>query len=214
MSLKDRLRKTLLRGGTFARYLATSNGAGHLVYINNGTLFAVAFDLNALEVRGTPVPLLEQVAYNPQSGSAQFDFSQTGMLLYRSGEAAGSGQVTVQWLNSEGRTQPLLAKPGRYERPRLSPDGQRLALDIPEGSSRDVWIYEWQRDTITRLTFDAGVGEPVWSPDGRYMAFPGKGGIFWTRSDGAGQPQPLTQSKNLQFPWSDELRRKVPLSGK
>ena len=108
------------------------------MYVNNGTLFAVAFDLDALEVRGTPVPLPAQVAYNPVSGSAQLDFSQApsapGMLLYRSGGAVG-GEVTVQWLDSEGKTRPLLAKPGRYEHPRLSPDGQRLALEIPAGST-------------------------------------------------------------------------------
>jgi len=219
MSLKDRRRKTLQRGGTFGRYLATSDGAGHLVYINNGTLFAVAFDLKALEVRGTPVPLLEQVAYKPDFGSAQFDFSHTGMLLYRSGGSVGSGQVTVQWLDSEGKTQPLLAKPGAYTRPRLSPDGQRLALDIPEGSSRDIWIYEWQRDIMTRLTFNAGGAaalEPVWSPDGRYIAFGGTGGIFWTRSDGGGKPEPLTQSNNLQAPYSftpDGKRLSMELSG-
>ena len=67
--------------------------------------------------------------------------------------AAGSGLVTVQWLDSTGKTQPLLAKPGRYQRPSLSPDGQRLALEIPEGANRDLWIYQWQRDTLTRLTF-------------------------------------------------------------
>ena len=204
ISLKDRRRKTLQRGGTFDRYLATSNGAGRLVYINNGTLFAVAFDLNALEVRGTPVPLLEQVGYKPQSGSALFDFSQTGVLLYRSGGTAGSGQVTVEWLDSEGMTQPLLAKPGFYTRPRLSPDGQRLALDIPEGSSRDIWIYDLQRDTMTRLTFGAGglALNPVWSPDGRYIAFSANGGIFWIRSDGAGKPQPLTQTQHGLAPFS------------
>ena len=205
MSLKDRRRKTLVRGGTFGRYLATSNGAGHLAYINNGTLLAVAFDLNALEIRGTPVPLLEQVAYKSQSGSAQIDFSQTGMLLYRTtGGTTGREEVTVQWLDSEGKAQPLLAKPGLYMNPRLSPDGQRLALNISEGSSRAVWIYEWQRDTMTRLTFDAeGVTlDPVWSPDGRYIAFSRQGGIFWTRSDGAGKPQTLTQSKIPQLPFS------------
>jgi Tol biopolymer transport system component len=203
ISLKDRRRKMLLPTGMFGRYLATSNGAGHLVYINNGTLFAVAFDPNALEVRGTPVPVLEQVAYKLEGHFAQFDLSQTGTLLYRSSEGVGSGLVTVQWLYSEGKTQPLLARPGNYIRPSLSPDGQRLALEIPEGSTRDVWIYEWQRDTMTRLTFDAGgVGlGPVWSPDGRYVVFMGNGGIFWTRSDGAGKPQALTQSKR-QLPFS------------
>ena len=197
MSLRDHRRKTLL-GGTFGRYLATSNGVGHLVYINNGTLFAVAFDLNALEVRGTPVPLLEQVAYNPQSGSAQFDFSQTGTLLYRSGGTAGSGQVTVQWLDSDGKTQPLLAKPDSYLRPSFSPDGTRLAV-----ASSDVWVYDRQRDTMARLTFGARAIGPIWSPDGRYILFEeAPGGMFWTRSDGSGKPQALIQGNNAQVPWS------------
>ena len=200
VSLKDHRRKTLQRTGTFGRYLPS----GHLVYVNNGTLFAVAFDVSALEVRGTPVPVLEHV-YSSYYGLAHLNFSQTGMLLYRSGGASGSSLVTVQWLDSAGKTQPLLAKPGNYSDLRLSPDGQRLALDIPEGSKRDVWIYEWQRDTMKPLTFDAGGRssmDPVWSPDGRYIIFGGKGGIFWTRSDGASKPQQLTQSNNSQYPWS------------
>ncbi|MEO8050661.1 MAG: protein kinase [Acidobacteriota bacterium] len=153
VSLKDGRRKILQKGGLFGRYVPTSNGAGHLMYVNNGTLFAVAFDLDALEVRGTPVPVLDQVAYNPQYGSAQLDFSGVasgpGTLLYRRGGATASKLVTVQWLDSEGKMQPLLAKPGAYTRLRLSPDGQRLALEILGGSSRDIWIYEGQRDTMT-----------------------------------------------------------------
>ena len=210
ISLPDHRRKTLVTGGIFGRYLPTSKGAGHLLYVNNGTLFAVAFDPNALEVHGTPVPVLDQIAWNPTFGSAQLDVSGVpsgpGMLLYRSGGALGSGLVTVQWLDSTGKTQPLLAKPGPYSRLRLSPDGQRLALEIPEAANRDIWIDQWQRDTLTRLTFDAEEGaalmNPVWTPDGRYIVFSGKGGMFLTRSDGAGKPQPLTRSRNRQVPFS------------
>ena len=178
-----------------------SNGVGHLVYVNNGTLFAVPLDVDALEVRESPVRLLEQVAYSAPNGAAQIDFSQTGVLLYRSGVAVGSGLVTVQWLDSDGKTQPLLAKPGRYERPRLAPEGRRLALEILDGSKRDVWIYEWERKTMTRLTFDAGevAMVPVWSPDGQYIVFSEQGGIFWTRSDGAGKRHALTESKSQQY---------------
>src|SRR5262249_35576136 len=104
--------------------------------------------------------------------------------------------------------QSLLAKPGGYERPHLSPDGQRLALEVIEESTHDIWIYGWQRDTMTRLTFDAGGAggmNPVWSPDGRYIVFWGKRGIVWIRSDGAGKQQPLIQSKAPQVPWSFSL---------
>jgi serine/threonine-protein kinase len=204
MALADHRRKTLQRGGTFGRYLPASNGpapngTGHLVYINKGTLFAVPFDPDKLEVRGTPSPVLEEVAYSTINGSAQFDFSRNGTLLYRGGGAAGGNLVTVQWLDAAGKTQSLLAKPGAWERPRVSPDGQRLALD--DGS--DIWLYEARRDTMTRLTFGGGANlTPVWSPDGRYIAFEGPGGTWWVRSDGAGKPQPLIQSRNRLIPAS------------
>jgi serine/threonine-protein kinase len=56
---------------------------------------------------------------------------------------------------------------------------------------------------MTRLTFTGTVGNPLWSPDGRYIAFRTAGeGMSVIRSDGSGKPQPLTQSKNTQNPWS------------
>ena len=197
MSLAGHRRKTLVRGGTYGRYLPS----GHLIYVNRGTLFAVPFDLDRLEVHGTPVPVLDQVGYGIY-GSAQLDFSQTGTLIYRSG-GAGSGLFTVGWLDGAGKAQPLLAKPGGYGRPSLSPDGQRLALEVTEGSGTDIWVYDWKRETMTRLTFTGTAQGPLWSPDGRYIAFRAAGaGTSVARSDGAGKPQPLTQSKNTQWPWS------------
>ena len=198
MSLADHRRKTLIRGGTYSRYLPS----GHLVYVNRGTLFAVPFDADRLEVHGTPAPVLDQIGYNAQLGSAQLDFSQTGTLIYRSG-GAGSGLLTVAWLDSAGSVQPLLAKPGAYVDPSLSADGQRLAVDIVEGSGTDIWVYDWRRDTMTRLTFTGTADGAVWSPDGRYIAFLAVGeGLSVVRSDGSGKPQPLTHGKNRQFPWS------------
>jgi len=191
MSLKDHRSKTLVRGGTFGRYLPS----GHLVYVNRGTLFAVPFDLERLEVRGAPVPVLDQIGYSEGDGSAQLDFSQTGTVVYRS--VGERGLRTVQWLDATGKTQPLLAKPDYYLNPRLAPDGTRLAIN-----SSDIWVYDWQRDTMTRLTFGGGAIVPIWSPDGRYILFRAPGGMFWTRSDGSGKAQSLTQSNDAQFPWS------------
>ncbi len=198
MSLGDRRRKRLQLRGTYGRYLPS----GHLVYSSNGTLFAVPFDLDRLEVRGSPAAVLGGVAYEKTFGSAQFDFagasSGSGMLVYRSGGARG-GQMTVQWLYGTGNAQPLLAKPADYRYPHLSPDGDRLVLT----SDGDICVYDLRRETMTRLTFGGGPTNPIWSPDGRYIVFGVAGkGMSWTRADGAGKPQPLTQNENVQQPWS------------
>src|SRR5205814_7193722 len=134
---------------------AASRGSGHLVYINKGTLFAVPFDPDTLAVRGTPAPVLQEVSYSSTLGSAQFDFSQAGTLVYRSGGVAG-GMGTLQWLDGEGKLQPLPAKPGWYIQPRLSPDGKLVALSVDIGSGSDIWSYDWQRDAMSRLTFGDG----------------------------------------------------------
>ena len=200
MSLATRDQKTLVRGGTFGRYVAS----GHLVYVNSGTLFAVPFDLDTLVVRGAPVPVLDQVAYSQVYGAAQIDVSWNGALVYRNGGVGNGRRVTVQWLDGSGKSEPLLTKPGDYSRPHFSPDGQRLALEVREGSSFDTWVYDWRRDTLTRLTFGAGglALNPVWSPDGRFIIFGGNEALFWTRSDGAGMHQPLVQTKNISAPFS------------
>lgn len=198
-SLVDHRKKTLVRGGQSPRYVPS----GHLVYVNSGTLFAIPFDLARLETRGTAVPVLDQVAYNAISGAPQFDLSRNGTLVYR---RAGGGfrMSTVQWLDNTGRKEPLLAKPGDYKELRLSQDGLRLVLVVIEGGRHDVWVYDWQRDTMTRLTFDGGpYGDPTWTPDGRSVVFDSyQGGMYWTHADGASQPQPLTQSKTFQIPVS------------
>ena len=67
-----------VHGGASPRYLATSTGEGHLVYVSGTTMFAVPFDPNTLETRGTAVPVLDDVAANATIGTGQFDVSRTG----------------------------------------------------------------------------------------------------------------------------------------
>jgi serine/threonine-protein kinase len=203
VSLADRRRKTLVTGGAFASYLATSKATGHLLYSHKGTVFAIPFDLTRLETRGPAVPVVDGVAYEEVTGAAIFDVSRTGTLVYRKA-TGGDRLTTIQWLDGAGKKEPLLAKPRAYDALRLSPDGKRLAVAVIEGSSRDIWVYDPQRDAMTRLTFGGGMYNPIWSPDGRYIVIGSLAGtgMFWTRVDGAGQPQPLTQSKNFQIAMS------------
>ena len=112
-------------------------------------------------------------------------------------------------MDREGKLQPLRAAPGLYRTFRFSPDGRRLALEINERGNRDVWVYEWERDTLSRLTFDPSDDTaPVWTPDGRGIAFASAradqatGNLYWQRADGTGEAERLTESKNQQYPTS------------
>ena len=57
LDLRQGTRKILLSGGFHGRYVSS----GHLIYGVAGTLRAVRFDLNRLEVSGTPVSLIPQL---------------------------------------------------------------------------------------------------------------------------------------------------------
>jgi hypothetical protein len=169
-TLADRHRKAVVPGGNSPRYVS---GPGHLVYVNKATMFAVPFDPAKLETRGTAVPVLDDVAWFSVNGVGQFDFSGTGTLVYRrsSGGVAGN-MTTLQWVDATGKKEPLRAKPGDDSQLNLSPDGKRVALPVAEGPSRDTWVYDPQRDAMTRLTFGGSDNRyPVWSPDGRYVVF-------------------------------------------
>jgi serine/threonine-protein kinase len=204
LTLADRHRKIVARGGNSPRYLATSSGSGHLVYVDKATLFAIPFDLDTLKTRGTAVPVMDDVAYQGVTGSGQFDVSRTGTLVYRRGGGDASAMRAVQWLDPAGRKEPLRAQPGLYANPSLSPDGTRVALAVADGGGQDIWVYDQRRDAMTRLTFGGTLYFfSAWSPDGRHVVFSALGnGIFQARADGAGQPQALTLSKAGQIPGS------------
>jgi serine/threonine-protein kinase len=193
LSLSDGKRATLLPSGMYARYVSS----GHIVYVDGGTLFAAPFDLETLKIRGTPVPVLDRVAYSPTHGFAQYAVSASGAAVYQ--RAGGGGHMTVARLAPDG-VSALLADPAHYQWPRLSPDGQRLAIGKLEGGDFDIWIHDIATATGTRLVRGA---TPIWTPDARFVLFENTPlGLFAQRVDGASPAEPLVSGAERLIPWS------------
>jgi Tol biopolymer transport system component len=199
-SLKSHERKTLIEGGSDARYLPT----GHLVFALRGVVFALPFDVERMTPSGGSVPIVEGVRRTNAgtSGSAQFGISNTGSLAYIPGPVSATiGQVSVGLFDRKGGSELLKIPPGAYQLPRMSPDGKRIAFGSDDGKEASIWIYELSgTSSMRRLTFE-GQGHnrfPVWSADSQRVAFQsdreGDLGIFWQRADGTGTAERLTKA--------------------
>ncbi len=184
--------KILIRGGTYPKYAPT----GYLVYYRAGTIMAVSFDTARLAVLGTPAPAVEGVMSTAASGAAQFSISSMGSLVYVPGGPQAGADLTLVWVDRKRTEQPLPAPPHFYTNPMLSPDGRQVAFDIAEAGKSDIWIYDLMRDTLTRLTFEGLNNFPIWTPDGKRVAYKSQRAgtfyIFWTPADGSGAEERLT----------------------
>jgi hypothetical protein len=195
-SLKTGEQKLLIQGGTYPHYLQS----GHLVYLHMATLMAVPFDPVRLGLKGAPAPVIEGVMPTPGiTGGAELTVSNTGSLVYVPGSGNQLGNNTLVWVDRKGGVQPVGAPERQYQQPQLSPDGQRLVVD----SLGDIWVYDLQRGTLTRLTFQGrGNNRPFWTPDGKRIAFTADRGTgtnwFWKLADGTGPEEQLTKSQHFR----------------
>ena len=199
LDLKTRQRKTLIRGGSDAHYAET----GHLIFAASGALRAVRFDLVRLEVLGDPVTVVDRVMTKP-SGAANYAVSREGTLAYI---GAGVSEMTAPrallWVDRKGREEPTGAPPRAYGTPRLSPDGTRVAAEI-YGPSTDIWIWDFARETLRRLTFEpSGNGMSVWTPDGRQIIYEsgrtGAPSVYRQAADGTGTIERLSTTETPQW---------------
>ena len=194
-----------LFGGMKPRYAAS----GHLIFAQSGTLMAVSFDPQRLEIKGTPVPVVEGVAYSANLASSQYSISDNGSLIYLSGGTQGTQQRLV-WVDRKGAEQPLAAPARVYRQPRLSHDGRRVAVTVDEQGSQ-IWLYDLSRGTLTRLTFEGNRNtDAAWTPDGKRIAFEsnkeGPQNIFWQLADGSGGLERLTTNDYPHYllSWSSD----------
>jgi Tol biopolymer transport system component len=185
--------RVLVESGSHPRYLPS----GHLVYVADGHLMAVPFDVDRLAVRGGATIVIDDM--NDAQNVSSYDVSATGVLVYL---PARSFLHHIVWKDRQGLTVPVVTRPRRYGRPVLSPDGARLAVVIYEGPSRNVWTGRVADEPLTRLTFGNDDDFPLWSRDGSRLFYTaGRNGtynIFWVAADGSGNTGRLFQSPNPQ----------------
>jgi serine/threonine-protein kinase len=210
LDLQTGAHRILVSGGSHAHYVSSAPGSpnrgeregGHLVYAAAGTLRAVPFDLARLETRGTPVTVVPDVVTTIRGG-VNAVVAGDGTLAYVLGTVEGTARTLV-WVDRLGRETAISAPPRPYFLPALSPDGTRFAV-FANDQERDLWLWDFRRTTLTRLTSTPGVDVVhVWTPDSRRLIFTseraGVRNLFWQAADGAGAAERLTESPNTQYP--------------
>jgi Tol biopolymer transport system component len=199
--------RTVLEGSSYARY-----GAGRLVFVRGSSVFSTPFDLERLEVTGTAVALIEQVALDADHGIAHFDISPEGTLAFLDGPVIRLPTTAVLQLDRRGKEVPLPLPSAYYNNPRLSPDGKRLALTQSLGIRGSVAVYDRERRILSTLTPEPGrYFLPLWSPDGKRIAFSRYAAaapeLCVKNADGTGEVEALTRpAGDAEFPnsWSPD----------
>ena len=129
----------------------------------------------------------------------QFDVSADGLLAFVA-EARTDARSLV-WADRTGAVEPAVPETRSFGRPRLSPDGRQVAVEVSQGSASDIWIYHFENGAFTRLTSTGRSNSPYWTPDGRRIVFRSAleqpttvgGSVVWQAANGTGIPEPLIQ---------------------
>ena len=209
-------RKVLVEGGAAGHYVPT----GHLTYTFRNVLFARPFDLANLQVVGEPVRIVEDLGRVRRDTKpvSHYAFSNSGSLVYIAGEiTAGRGPDSRSLVVADrsGEVELLDLPPARYDSPRLSPDGTQLTVQTSEGDQQVIWVYDLSgRTAKKRLTLEGNNRSPVWTPNGKRIAFAsdreGPFSIYWKLADGSGGAEKLTQAEegthHEPYSWSPDGR--------
>lgn len=203
LSLDSRDEKRILVATSAATYVPT----GHLLYLRGTTLVAQPFDVDRLRTTGDAIPVVEDVGYYTPSRGATFSASDNGLLIYSGG---GVGHSDLAWYDRSGHRLSTLDDKNLYFDLALAPDGNRLAISRADQKTTliDIWLFELTEGRASRLTYaDSGARHPVWSRDGKKIAYESAGAIRLVDATGIGKEEVIdTSTDRFAMPgdWSPD----------
>ena len=147
---------------------------GHLLYVRDGALVAQPFDPARRETRGEPTALVGDVLYNRRFLYGVFSAGGSGVVAFLTGRQRDLSQLV--WRDCSGRRLGELGTPGilsGYGGLALSRDGRLAAVArVDEGTSEaDIWLYDLERGSESRLVRPGDDGDPVFAGEGGQMYF-------------------------------------------
>ena len=207
-TLQTGQRHEIARGGD-ARILPT----GHLMYALGTVIYAVPINLATLEVKGAPAPLIEGVqrgvrGSGGQGGSANYDVSSNGTLVYVPAFAVATGVPRrLLAVDLSGNSVPLIDDERDFWRPRISPDGGRVAVEVAQPNySPQVWIVDLAQRTLNPVG-SSETSYAAWTPDGKSVIYRRtEGQLFRQPTDGGSGAQILVDSPGATFRVMDVSR--------
>ncbi len=172
---------------------------GTLVYLQaDGAVMAVPVDAARKRLTGKPVPVLDPVPVTAAlNGNSAIFVSNGGALV----TGLSARLSTLTWIGRDGASRQIGRERRNFSAARLSPDGRRIAVILSEGQRRDVWIYDLDTGTLSRLTTDESVTSATWSADGARVIYAAQGngaqGVWAQSIGGAAAPEKLAEISGL-----------------
>ena len=176
--------------------------SGHLIYhaigVREGELHAIPFDTTTLSLRGRPMAVVDNVFRAQNAGALFFAVAQNGTLIFTAG---GYARTLVQ-VDRHGRRTPIVDDRLGFRGPVVSPDGGKVAVTIDPRPSQ-IWVYDLARRTRSAFATDHHSLTPLWTPDGRRIAYAtGDPDLFWRAADAGSPAERLLARDGQQYPTS------------
>ena len=175
-----------------------------LLFMREGTLMAQPFERETTQLVGDALPLAEDVLYIGGARLGAFSVSDTGLLVYNTGQSETRSEIV--WVDRAGETLSEVAEGDLLFDIVVSPDGRFAAVTELESAvgTADIYVCDLERKLRTRFTFDStNDWYPAWSPDGRRIAFAsarnGNDGIWIKEVGGSEDAQLLLETADNQL---------------